>query len=86
MGSLIGSIIAAVVGAVLTALLSYFKKPPEQAQKEADDEKNKKYLDAVNNNSDGFELPPEAINDQWGTTIAEVESRVEPSKTDATQR
>jgi hypothetical protein len=86
MESLIASIIASIAGAIMTAFFSYFKKPPEQVQKEKDDEKNKNYLDAVNAGSDGFELPLDAANDKWGTTIAETGTRLESGKTDGTQR
>ncbi len=73
-----------VVVAVLTAILGNFKKTPEQKEKEKNREADNRYIDAINNDSTGYVLPP-GTTDKWGETIT-TETRMESGKTDGVKR
>lgn len=84
--TLLLKLLMVVIIAVLAVVFNNFKKPAEKVQKESDDEKNSNYLNSVNAGSSGYELPPEAVNDKWGSTIAEAPTRMESNKADGIER
>ena len=76
--------IAVLIVEIIKALFEKFKKPPEQKQKEVDDEKVRDYLNACNADSDGFSVSSQ--NDKWGSSITETGARMESGQDNGVKR
>jgi hypothetical protein len=64
MSTLIGAVIAAIISAIGTALISYFKKPPEQVQREEDEKKEAAVIDNIADpNNHSYVVRPN--DDDW---------------------
>lgn len=82
--TLLMKLLLVVIVAVLTVIINNFKKPAEQKEKEKNREADNRYIDAINNDSTGYELPP-GTADKWGDKIT-TETRMESGQTDGVKR
>lgn len=82
--TLLMKLLLVVIVAVLTVIINNFKKPPEQKEKEKNREADNRYIDAINNDSTGYELPS-GTSDKWGNEIT-TSPRMESGQADGAKR